>query len=146
MLRFSFTPAPSEVASGSTILATALACNSILILPFDKVLEHTRARRVSQFPEGLHFNLSDAFTRHLKIFAHFFQRPLAAFVIQPKSQANDFLFARAEGLQHIAGDVAQVRVDDLFAGAGRRFVFDQIPELRISALADRSFKRDWLLR
>src|ERR1051325_1938587 len=127
-------------------LATVLVCNSILILPFDKVLEHTRPRRVSQLSEGFHFNLSNAFTSDLKIFADFLQRALAAFIVQPKPQANDFLLARAQGLQHIARNVAQVRGDDLLARAGRRFVLDQIAKLRISALANRSFKRDWLLR
>ena len=49
---------------------------------------------MSQFAQRLCFDLANALTRHIKVLAHFFQRPFVAPVVESEAQTNHTLFTR----------------------------------------------------
>ncbi len=63
---------------------------------------------MSQFAQRFRFDLANALARHVEVLAHFFQRSLVAAVVESKPQANHTLFTRAQSLQNVACDLAQV--------------------------------------
>ena len=77
--------------------------------------------------------------------AHFFERVLAA-ILQAEAHLDDFLFARAEGLEHFGGLLAQVEVDDGFRRRNHAAVHDEIAQVRFFFFTHRRFERDGLLR
>ncbi len=77
-------------------------------MSFNKALEHTGTGRMAQFSQRLRLDLANALARDVKILSHFFERALVTFTIQPEAHANYALFTRAQRLQHVAGDLAQV--------------------------------------
>src|SRR6266404_4074651 len=91
----------------------------LLILPFDKVLEHARPRRMPQLPERFDFYLPNALSSDLKVFAHLFQSPFTALGVQSKPQADNLFLSWAQGLEHITGNVTQVGSDHSFGRTDR---------------------------
>src|ERR1043166_59061 len=78
----------------------------LLIRPFDKVLEHPSARRMSKLPECFNFNLPDALAGDLEVFAHFFQRSFTALGVQSKPESYDLFFPGTQSLEDVARNVA----------------------------------------
>src|SRR4051812_4900199 len=95
-----------------------------------------------EFPEGLNFDLANAFTRDIEIFANLFQGPLATVGIEAEAQPDHFLLTRAEGLQHVAGYVASIRVNYTLGGTDTRLIFDEVTDLRLTGFANRRLERD----
>src|SRR5579859_1397598 len=79
-------------------------------LPINKCPEPARARRVTQFPQRLYFNLADAFTRYLEVLSYFFQRMLRP-IFQPESHFDDALFPWVECAQHVGSLLLQIHAD-----------------------------------
>src|ERR1043165_3335689 len=67
---------------------------------FEETLEVTEARGVAHFPQGLGFDLPDAFAGDFVLAADFLERPLLA-VAQTKTQFEDMAFAFGQRRQHL---------------------------------------------
>src|SRR6185369_2853274 len=97
---------------------------------------------MAKLTQRLDFDLADTLARDVKVLANFFQRPLASIRIQTEAQTNYFLFARAERLQHVTGDVARVRTDHPFSRTHRGLVLDEVSDLRFAGFANWRLERN----
>src|SRR5579862_1405251 len=97
-----------------------------------------------QFAQRFGFDLADAFAGYGEALADVFERVLAA-VFQAEAHLDDFFFARGQRAQDLSSLVFQVHVDHGFCRRNYGAVFDEVPEMRIFLLTDRSLKRDRLL-
>src|SRR5690606_12059789 len=66
---------------------------------FQKVLQFLTPAGMAQFPQGFGLDLADPFSGHPKDLAHFFQSPGPA-VFQTKTEPQDLLLPRGQGVQH----------------------------------------------
>src|SRR6185503_15791651 len=100
---------------------------------------------MTQLAQCLCFNLADALARYVEVLAHFFKRPLVTAVVESEPQTNYTLFTRAQRLQHVPRDLAQVRSYHTRRRALTRLVFDQVAQLRITIFTNRRLQRDGVL-
>src|SRR5258707_2635743 len=98
-----------------------------------------------QLAQRLRFDLANAFARHGEGLADFFQRVLAA-VVKAKPHLDYFFLARRQRLQHRRRLFLQIQVDDRIGRRNHGLVFDEVAEMRIFFLTNRSFQRNRLLR
>src|SRR5580692_8147895 len=95
-----------------------------------------RARRVSQLPQRLGFDLPDSFARDGERLAYFFQGVFTA-VFQTEAHLDYFFFARGERAQDLASLVLEVHVDYRFGRGDYGAVFDEVAEVRVFLFANR---------
>src|SRR4029078_6438256 len=92
---------------------------------------------MTQLAQCFRFDLSNALARHVEVLTNFFQGPLVTTVVETETQPNHTFFTRAQGLQHVACDLTQIRGDDSRCRALARLVFDQVAQLRVAVLTNR---------
>src|SRR6266850_7142476 len=98
-----------------------------------------------QLSQCLRFYLTDTLAGDIKVLSHFLQSSFMTSVVETKTQPYHPLLARAQSLQHVAGDLSQVRGNHSSSRTLTRLVFNQIAELGIPILANWSFERNWIL-
>src|SRR5690606_8787958 len=96
---------------------------------------------MTQFAQGLGFDLTDTLTGNVELFAHFFQRVVGVH-IDTETHTQYFGFAGGQAGQHRTGGFGEA-----FGGSGieRRLgmrVLDKIAQMRIFIVADRRFHGD----
>src|SRR5579875_2247476 len=69
------------------------------------------AARMAQLPQGLCFNLPDAFPCHGKILPHFLKRVFAA-ILQTKTHFHDLFLSWAKRFEHLGSLLTQIQIDD----------------------------------
>src|SRR6185369_4416839 len=108
-------------------------------------LQLARPRRMPQLAERLGLDLTDALSGDRERLADLFQGVLGP-VAQAEAHLDDLLLARSQGLQESLGLLLQVDVDHGLRRRDHVAVLDEVAEMRILFLADRSLQRDRLLR
>src|ERR1700722_17394522 len=98
-----------------------------------------------QLAQRLGFDLANAFARDRKRLPDFFQSMLAA-IFQPEAHLDDFLFARRQRAQDLAGLVLQVHVDHRLGRRNYAAILDEVAQMRIFLFANRRLQRDRFLR
>src|SRR6266850_4992972 len=98
-----------------------------------------------QLSQCLRFYLTDALAGDIKVLSHLLQSSFMTSVVETKTQPYHPLLSRAQSLQHVAGDLSQVRGNHSSSRTLTRLVFNQIAELGIPILANWSFERNWIL-
>src|ERR1700678_2114775 len=98
-----------------------------------------------QLAQRLRFDLPNTFAGDRKRLADFLESVLAA-IIQTKPHLDNFLFARRQRLQHRRSLFLQAEVDHRIRRRHHRLVFNEIAQMRILFLADRSLQRNGFLR
>src|SRR5690606_10324062 len=81
----------------------------------DESLEELRARRMAQLTKRLGFDLTDPLTRDEEVLSDFFES-VVGLLADTETHAENLLFARREGGEHLAGLLGQV---DVHHGLGR---------------------------
>src|ERR1700690_3012903 len=110
----------------------------------DEALELLAARRVAQLAEGLGFDLADAFAGHFEVLSHLFEG-VVALLADSEAHSQHLLFARRQRLQHLSRLFGKVHVDHRFGRRNNALVLDEVTQVRIFLLADRSLETDRLL-
>src|SRR5207253_10191026 len=90
-----------------------------------KGAKFSTARRVTQFAQGLGFDLPDALAGDSEALAYFLKRVLAS-IIQAKAHFDHFLFTRRQGLEHCVGLLFQVDVNDGLSRRDYSAIFDEV--------------------
>ena len=93
-----------------------------------------------QLPQGLGFDLADAFTGHGEVLANFFQGVLRS-VFETEPHLDDAFFAWSQRVQNLFGHFFQVDVDHRIRRRHDTAVFDEVTEMGIFFLSDRCFQR-----
>src|SRR5260221_2151971 len=83
---------------------------------FEERAQLTASRRMSELPERLGLDLTDALARHGEALSDFFEGVLAA-IADAKPHLDDLLLPRRQRLEDRLGLLLQIEVDD---GLGRR--------------------------
>src|SRR5215471_2751399 len=99
---------------------------------------------MTKLAKGFGFDLANAFAGDSKGLADFFESVLAA-IVEAETHLDDFFLARRQGLQHRGSLFLEVEVDNGIGGRDDGLVLDEIAEVRVFFLADRSFERNRLL-
>src|SRR5262249_29118149 len=97
------------------------------------------ARWVAQFAQRLGLNLANALTRDGEHLADFFEGALIA-VLEPITHADYAFFARTELLQHRGHRLLQAEADGCLRWRDQGLVFDEIAQVSVFLLADRSLE------
>src|SRR5690242_17007773 len=98
-----------------------------------------------QLPQGLRLDLPDALARDVERAADLLEGVLGA-VADAEAHLEDLLLAGRQGLQHPARLILEVRHQDRLDRREDLPVLDEVAQMRILLLADRSLERDGLLR
>src|SRR5690606_33338055 len=94
--------------------------------------------------EGFGFDLSDALTRDFEVLSDFFEGVIV-FLADAEAHAKHLFFSRSKSLEHFASLVTQVQADDRLRGVHGVLVFDEVAQVAIVFLTNRSLKADRLL-
>src|SRR5687768_17445487 len=111
----------------------------------EKRLQLLRPRWVSELPERLRFDLADSLAGDVERASDLLERVLGA-VADSEAHLQDLLLARRERLQDPPRLVLEVRDEHGVDRGEDLAVLDEVSEVRIFFLADRSLERDRLLR
>src|SRR5438128_12562380 len=106
--------------------------------------EYPRPARVLELAQRLGLDLADALARHRELQAHLFQRVVGAHA-DAEAHAQHALFAWRQGRQHAGGGFAQIGLNRGVDRQDRVLVLDEIAEVGVLLVADRSFQRQRLL-
>src|SRR5690242_12134827 len=98
-----------------------------------------------QLPQGLRLDLPDALARDVERAADLLEGVLGA-VADAEAHLEDLLLAGRQRLQHPARLILEVRHQDRLDRREDLPVLDEVAQMRILLLADRSLERDGLLR
>src|SRR5690554_3761493 len=101
----------------------------------EEPLELPRADRVLKFSDGLRLDLTYALARHLEDLADLFEGVRVA-VADPVTQLDDFALAEGQRLKDLIDLVLQHLVGRGVDGAFGLFVFDEVAEVAVLAVAD----------
>ena len=96
-----------------------------------------------EFTDGLGFNLANALTGDVKLFADLFQGVVRAH-LDAKSHAQHFGFARRQAVENVLHHITQTGLHGGFDRCGVVGVFDEIAQVRVVIVANRCFHRNWL--
>jgi hypothetical protein len=99
---------------------------------------------MAQLAQRLGFDLPDTFARDLEALTHFFQGMLGT-IFQAEAHLDHALFTRGQSTQHLRRVFLQVHADDCFGRRNRLAIFNEVAQVRIFFLANRSFERDRFL-
>src|SRR5215468_985454 len=110
----------------------------------EEASENPRPARVLQLSQRLGLDLADALARHRELLADFFQRVVLVHA-DAETHADYTLLARRERCERARGGLAQVRLNRGVDRQDRVLVLDEIAEVGILLVADRSFQRQRLL-
>src|SRR5262249_44700571 len=114
------------------------------VLIIQEAAQLAAAARVLELPERLGLDLADALARHRELLADLFQRVVGIHA-DAEAHANYTLLARRERGKRARRGLAQVRLDNGIDRQDRVLVFNEIAEMGILLVADRSFQRQRLL-
>src|SRR2546430_17200663 len=92
---------------------------------------------MAQLAQGLRLDLANPLAGNAEPLPHFFQGPLVP-VDQAKPQLQHAPFARRQGVEYVLHLRSQHRQRGGVRGRGRLLVFDEVAQMRIFLLADRS--------
>src|SRR5499427_638609 len=114
------------------------------VLIIQKAAQLAAAARVLELAQRFGLVLSDALARHRELLADLFQRVVG---IHPDAEAHaqHALFARRQRCQDARGGFAQIGLNRGVDRQDRVLVLDEIAEVGILLVADRSFERQRLL-
>src|SRR6185503_9240796 len=101
---------------------------------------------MAKLRERFRFDLSYALACDVKMFAHFFKRPLLARLIEAEAHLDYLLLARRKRREHVFGKLSKIIRDRSLRRVGRATVFDEAGDGRLAVVANRCLKRDRLLR
>src|SRR5262249_54434263 len=110
----------------------------------EEASENPRSARGMQLPSRLGLDLADALARHREPLADLFQRVVLVNA-DAEAHADYTLLAGREQGERARGGLAQVRLDSGVDRQDRVLVLDEIAEVGILLVADRSFQRQRLL-
>src|ERR1700722_8729655 len=99
---------------------------------------------MAQLAQCLGFDLPDTFARDLEALTDFLQGVLGT-SLQAKAHLARALFTRGQCTQHLRGVFLQVHTDDRFGRRNRLAIFNEVAQVRIFFLANRSVERDRFL-
>ncbi len=91
---------------------------------------------MAHLPQSLGFDLTNTLTRDLELFAHFFERTTVP-IDQAETKRQDATLALGEGVEDIDDLFAEKRESRHVVRIFRRFVFDEIAEAGVVAIANR---------
>src|SRR5207302_7169442 len=94
---------------------------------------------MTEFAQGLRFNLADALASDVKSLTDFFESARIT-VLKTKTHADDALFARIQVLQHASDVFLEAEVDGGVRGRGHRFIFNKVAEVGFFLFADWGLK------
>jgi hypothetical protein len=100
-----------QIGSGSPALMPKQSQQSLCRAQSLSVTELLAAARVAQLAERLGLDLADALAGDLEVLADLFEG-VVALLADAEAHAQDLLLARRERLEHAAGLVGEVHVDD----------------------------------
>src|SRR6267143_5503379 len=109
-------------------------------------LEPPAPRRMTQLAERLGFDLADSLARDVERGPHLLQGPRTSVVGQSEPQSDHLRLALAQRFQNFVLFVLQHRERGRLRRRDDARVLDEIAEVRIVVLADRTIQRDRLLR
>ena len=96
-----------------------------------------------KFPQGLGFDLPDAFARHFEILSDFFQGMIGG-LADPKPFSQDLFLARRKRFQRAVDLPLQVIANGRFQRRHGLLVFNEIAQMAVFFLTDRCFERNRL--
>src|SRR5947208_1382324 len=96
---------------------------------------------MTEFAQGLRFNLADALASDVKSLTDFFESARIT-VLKTKTHADDALFARIQVLQHASDVFLEAEADGGVRGRGHGFIFNKVAEVGFFLFADWRLKRD----
>src|SRR5262249_54914077 len=120
---------------------TKPAPNALVI---QEAAQLARPAGMLELTQRLRLDLADALAGHRELLADFFQRVVGVHA-DAETHAQHALFARRERSEHARRGLAQVRLDGGVDRQDRVLVLDEIAEMRILFVADRSLERQRLL-
>src|SRR5262249_18316363 len=120
---------------------TKPAPNALVI---QEAAQLARPAGMLELTQRLRLHLADALAGHRELLADFFQRVVGVHA-DAETHAQHALFARRERSEHARRGLAQVRLDGGVDRQDRVLVLDEIAEMRILFVADRSLERQRLL-
>src|SRR5207244_2273587 len=95
---------------------------------------------MTEFAQGLRFNLADALASDVKSLTDFFESARIT-VLKTKTHADDALFARIQVLQHASDVFLEAEADGGVRGRGHAFIFNKVAEVGFFLFADWRLKR-----
>ncbi len=98
---------------------------------------------MSQFPQGLGFDLPDAFAGDFEVLSDFFQGVICGFA-DTKPLAQHLFLTRRQGFQSAVDLPLQVIANGRFQRRHGLLVFDEIAQMAVFFFTDRRFERDGL--
>lgn len=110
----------------------------------EETFELTDTGGVAHFPEGLGFDLSDTLTGDLEALTDFLEGSGVP-IEEAEAEGEDLLFTWGEGGEDIAEAFFEEGIGGHFARALSGFVFDEVTEVGIIAIADGALEGDRLL-
>src|SRR5215471_16420650 len=110
------------------------------VLIIQKAAQLAAAARVLELAQRLGLDLADALARHRELLADLFQRVVGIHA-DAEAHAQHALLARRQGRQDAGGGFAQIGLNRGVDRQDRVLVLDEIAEVGILLVADRSFQR-----
>src|SRR5438445_633743 len=134
----------SSINTDFARLRRAKFFESAEVLIIQEAAQLAAAARVLELAQRLGLDLADALARHRELLADLFQR-VDGIHADAEAHAQHALFAWRQGRQHAGGGFAQIGLNRGVDRQDRVLVLDEIAEVGILLVADRSFQRQRLL-
>src|SRR5438128_2216749 len=134
----------SSINNGFARLRRAKFFESAEVLIIQKAAQLAAAARVLELAQRLGLDLADALARHRELLADLFQRVVGIHA-DAEAHAQHALFAWRQGRQDAGGGLAQIGLNRGVDRQDRVLVLDEIAEVGVLLVADRSFQRQRLL-
>src|SRR5687768_17992661 len=140
--RASSSPEPHSKRAATSV--AALVITGARAPSLQVVLELPAPAGVTQLPQRLRLDLTDALARDIELAADLFERPRAA-VLQTEAQLQHATLATGEALEHALDLLLQQLVRRRVRWRECLVVGDEVAEVAVLFLADRRLERDRLL-
>ena len=111
----------------------------------DETAQLFASTRMPQFAQRLGFDLPDALAGHFEVLSDFLERMIGG-LADAESFAQHFFFPRRQRLQCAVDLALQVVADGRFQRRDRLLVLDEVAQMAVFFLADRSFERNRFAR
>src|SRR5262244_3829365 len=133
-------PAEEPGADGKTFLVCGGDSHVVY-----KAAQSFAAAGMTKFAQRFRLNLADALAGDVEVLPHLFER-MFAIDTDAKAFAQDFLFARREGLQDLQRLLLQIELHRRLKGRNHLFILDEVTQMAVLVLTDGGFEGDRFFR